>query len=807
LNATACIDRSIGETAPETHNVFLTRQRLSTIDKIDVLFMIDNSLSMGDKQQVLSAAVPQLLKRLTSPDCINTKDKSAEPVAMTDPNVDCPAGHQREFAPVKDIHVGVITSSLGDFGGNTCETTTNKDGSPDTKRPFLQGRDDKAWLLGSLPRTQGAFNAPFLSWTPNDANDFSKRIGVVEGQFRDFVTATGEHGCGQEMSLESWYRFLVDPEPPVSVDIEVRADNTGVTVRNPKVDETLLAQRKQFLRPDSLLAIVMLTDENDCSLKDTGLSWLVTRKDITRKGASAACQKSPNDPCCYSCDLNNPPAGCNVEPNCTGPNPTKDVPNLVCFDQKRRYGYDFLFPTSRYVNALRMPTICPYQNYGSLDCECKEEKQRGITDCVPGKSFKNPIFDPDYAGVTSLEGRTGPDLVFLAGIVGVPWQDVAEPDTLGAGKNLRYQTSSRIDWDLILPKADGTKARDPLMHEQIEPRSGTHPITNEPIGLPTSANQRQLNSINWHDWEGDGKEPQYACVFDLSQPLSASMQSGARDCDAKCASDDYECLERMDGCPCTNSEGNPDKPAIYPKSPLCQASDGSYGKMQYAAKAFPGIRELEVLKGHNTTVADNSIVASICPKDLDWNHRQDRGYGYNPAVQSLVDRLKTKLVSTCLPRPLDAEEGKVPCAVIEAIPPNAQEWANCKAKGRDEVDQTLRHAVLEGMRADKLCDAPNRPACDTFGTCQLKQLTDDLGPNQPLTKCQTTAGYETSSPVPGFCYVDPSNAVGAEELVQQCPENRKRVLRIVGNGDDLRAPAPNSWTFVACAGAPFMKAE
>ncbi|HEY5957050.1 MAG TPA: hypothetical protein VIV60_10875, partial [Polyangiaceae bacterium] len=256
---------------------------------------------------------------------------------------------------------------------------------------------------------------------------------------------------------------------------------------------------------------------------------------------------------------------------------------------------------------------------------------------------------------------------------------------------------------------------------------------------------------------------------------------------------------------CTNKvENDPKAIPIYPKSPLCQASDGSYGKMQYAAKAYPGIRELEVLKGHNATVTDNSIVASICPKDLDWNHRRDSGYGYNPAVQSLVDRLKTKLVSTCLPRTLEVEGGKVPCAVIEAVPPSAKEWQDCEAKGRDRVDDKLRNAVLAGMRADQLCDSPGRPACSDFGTCQLRQLTDD-DPNQPLTQCQTKVGYESSSPVPGFCYVDPAEHVGAEELVQQCPNNRKRVLRIVGNGDDLRAPAPNSWTFVSCAGAPFMK--
>jgi hypothetical protein len=39
-----------------------------------------------------------------------------------------------------------------------------------------------------------------------------------------------------------------------------------------EVDEVLLARRAAFLRPDSLVAIVMLTDENDCSMVPGGLT-------------------------------------------------------------------------------------------------------------------------------------------------------------------------------------------------------------------------------------------------------------------------------------------------------------------------------------------------------------------------------------------------------------------------------------------------------------------------------------------------------------------------------------------------------
>lgn len=795
---------------PETHNVFLTRQRFTKIDKIDVLFMIDNSLSMADKQQVLSAAVPQLLHRLTSPDCIDPNNSGAAPVPMADPSAPCAtAGYEREFAPVTDIHIGVVTSSLGDYGGNLCnDKPTKTDGTPDTSLAFYAARDDHAQLLGSLPRASANLGSPFLSWSPDDAANFGSRIKTKEEEFRKFVTTAGEHGCGYEMSLESWYRFLVDPEPPTAVDSVSFADGGVATARSGQIDQNIISQRKQFLRPDSLLAIVMLTDENDCSLKDSGASLLLTsRKEKSLHGGSSACQTSPNDPCCYSCDFQSPPAGCPADPKCTSTDTTADVGNLRCFEQKKRYGYDFLFPTSRYVNALRKKTICPYQNYGSLDCDCTDEKAHDITDCVPGPSFNNPLFDPSYSGGTmTAEGRTEPDMVFLAGIVGVPWQDIARKEALPQNSELRYQLSSEIDWSLILPMADGTPPRDPLMREQIEPRSGTHPITNEPIGVPTSSTQRQLNAINWHDWVGPGQELQYACVFDLTQPLSDTGAAVSRDCSKACATDDYECQDSLIGCPCKpeKSADSSGTQGTYPQSPLCQAPDGSYGSIQYAAKAYPGARELEVLKGHNGTVKDNSIVASICPKDLNFSNHLGRGYGYNPAVQALVDRLKTKLTSTCLPRQLVPEDGKLPCAVIEAIPPSATEWRNCTDKRRALLEPSMSTAVWNGMRADGLCDRPNLPACAEYTLCELQQLRDDMDPSQPLTKCQTEVGFETNSAVPGYCYIDPAQKIGNEALVRDCPSDRKRMLRIVGDADKLRAPAPGSWTFIACAGSPYV---
>src|SRR5690606_26875192 len=111
-------------------------------------------------------------------------------------------------------------------------------------------------------------------------------------------------GCGYEGQLEAWVRFLVDPSPytnivrqPCSADSSAPAcngperDADGV----PLIDETLLRQRAAFLRPDSLVGVVLLTDENDCSMNSTGQSWLVAdRLDTTGTfRGSAACEADP----------------------------------------------------------------------------------------------------------------------------------------------------------------------------------------------------------------------------------------------------------------------------------------------------------------------------------------------------------------------------------------------------------------------------------------------------------------------------------------------------------------------------------
>ena len=348
--AAGCLDRPVVKQDPATSNIYVDELRQTAVDKIDLLFMIDNSRSMADKQRILADAVPVLVQRLVNPICL--RNDTNEPTGQNaSESGSCPAGSQPEFSPIKDIHIAVVSSSLGAHGGDECLGTAEPT------------EDDKGWPIGKVrPNVQSWADTGFLAWDPdaraNPPRPRNEPPGISDAmqlntQFTNMVTLTGEVGCGYEASLEAWYRFLIDPEPSSSVTRDDSDPRSPVTVAhfNP-LDTTLLDLRSKFLRPDSLVAIVMLTDENDCSIRDDGSSWLVGRTgDGFRAPRSATiCDSNPNDKCCRSC-LSGPTADCPRDPICdsAGPylDPANDHINLRCYNQKARFGIDLLQPIER----------------------------------------------------------------------------------------------------------------------------------------------------------------------------------------------------------------------------------------------------------------------------------------------------------------------------------------------------------------------------------------------------------------------------------------------------------------------------
>lgn len=735
--------------------VFVDQIRQTTRDKLDLLFVVDNSVGMADKQTLLGSAVPGLVERFVNPDCVQTDGDgnvlSRQP-AGADPNEPCPQeGWDVEFRPVDDIHIGVITSSLGGHGGDIC--SPNGAGASS----YNETKNDRARLL---PTARPELNLPssdsagFLAWDPAQIDR-----KTLESQFQQVVTGAGDVGCGYEATLESWYRFLIDPTPPmdmVVVDNQVAvpaADANGIIV-----DQTVLVQREAFLRPDSVVAIVMLTDENDCSVVDEGIGWLTAQGTLstgtfTMPPATTACDANPNDKCCRSCGLTTDVDGCpslDSDPNCGGPRASgTDSLNLRCYNQKQRFGFDLLYPVERYVAALSSPIV-----YDTHLCDTNG-------DCPP---VQNPLFDPRGAA-----NPRDPSQIFLAGIVGVPWQDIATDASLADPNTLEYLTANEMNefgrWDVVLghPEADNPKAPenlpiDPLMVEQAAPRRGTQPITNEALAPETSIDPG-ANAVNGHEYVNtDNGDLQYACIFELEEP---------RDC----------LDDTTQACDCTVSD-------LTKNSPLCNPpGGGAPDTIQYYAKAYPGTRLLHTLRDFG----DNSIVASICPRQTSGDEAAP-AYGYNPAVASLVDRLKRNFGRRCLPRSLvvDPETQEVPCVIVEATL-TANECD--PTKGRAAASTQVASAVQKQLEATGQCGAATGTPCDAYNLCELVQLS-----GSDRQACLTQPDYPPTSR-PGFCYLDEAQEVGSPALLQGCPPDERRLLRFVGEN----TPSSGSLTFITCA--------
>src|SRR5262245_36660156 len=102
VGGTGCLSRPVSKQEPTTKVNFTAVVRQAAIDKVDMLFAIDNSASMGDKQVILAEAVPDLLTRLLTPNCV-TEDGTV--TGVSDASGACPANSKLEFPAVHDMHI------------------------------------------------------------------------------------------------------------------------------------------------------------------------------------------------------------------------------------------------------------------------------------------------------------------------------------------------------------------------------------------------------------------------------------------------------------------------------------------------------------------------------------------------------------------------------------------------------------------------------------------------------------------------------------------------------------------------------
>jgi hypothetical protein len=171
---------------------------------VDILFMVDDSTSMSIEQMTLGAGFPGFMSALAA----------------------LPRG-------LPDLHIAIVTSNMG---AGAFTSSVPGCSAPDlgnfvsTVRASTQPVCTTAFLTGG---------ERFIATGPNVPNNFT---GALEDVFRCLVQV-GSSGCGFEHQLASVRAALGDR----AMNLSAPPGNAG------------------FLRDDALLAIVWLTNEDDCS--------------------------------------------------------------------------------------------------------------------------------------------------------------------------------------------------------------------------------------------------------------------------------------------------------------------------------------------------------------------------------------------------------------------------------------------------------------------------------------------------------------------------------------------------------------
>lgn len=190
-----CPDREVSELNPQQGKVEYKDIPVTVNRDLDLLFIIDNSGSMGEEQNSLKANFPKFIEVL------NTIQGG-----------------------LPNVHIAVVNSDMGTLGGPPIPGSGGCSG---------QGSDG---LMRELPNQP---NVRYISDIKDDVTGVRTTnypMGMLTSTF-SAIAEVGTGGCGFESHLGAMRRSLENPA------------------------------NANFLRPDAYLAVIIIADEDDCSLK------------------------------------------------------------------------------------------------------------------------------------------------------------------------------------------------------------------------------------------------------------------------------------------------------------------------------------------------------------------------------------------------------------------------------------------------------------------------------------------------------------------------------------------------------------
>lgn len=203
-------------------------------EEVDVLLVVDNSESMREEQALLVASLPGFIERLTS--------------ATFEPGNGVP--------DELSLHLGIITGDMGaanQVGVPTCAPGLGDDG---------------------ILRNTSTSGAPCMATYP--AETFAFMRGGDAARFAEdvaCVASVGTSGCTYQQPLEAMLKALSPGEAQTWTNNAFASPRfvdgaTGIADRLPGHGDSLNAS---FLRPRSQLMVVIVSDGDDCSVRDYAL--------------------------------------------------------------------------------------------------------------------------------------------------------------------------------------------------------------------------------------------------------------------------------------------------------------------------------------------------------------------------------------------------------------------------------------------------------------------------------------------------------------------------------------------------------
>jgi len=220
----SCSKRSLNALNPCTINGVVQNVPVNPQRALDLLIVVDDSPSMRDEQEKLQQQVPRLVNLLIT-------GGAAEPEAVG------------EFPAVESLHVGIITPDMGYSTVPMTDFVAGSGPDVDFNPTTACMRNGGVGLDGNM-QTMGLRGTPLecSAITPPEGTQYINypEPGFDETDLIDDVRCvTGQDdGCGFEQQLEA---ILASDRAP---------GNAG------------------FNREDALLAVILITDEDDCSTTD-----------------------------------------------------------------------------------------------------------------------------------------------------------------------------------------------------------------------------------------------------------------------------------------------------------------------------------------------------------------------------------------------------------------------------------------------------------------------------------------------------------------------------------------------------------